>query len=412
MMNPMNMIQNNNINNINQNVPDPGQKPIINNTIISNIKDASFYNLTLQALSSLKYINIWINLWNNNKQKLFIDNNLKITKEIFILYSALYTKQIPDSSNFILNYNNKVKEYYQGNINNAIDFLYYLIKIIHIENNYPPNPNQNMEALNHLQLYQKINDDYVRNLFTNLLKQSQKSIISTYFYTVLRCKFNCKNCPINNQITYAYYYKYMLKFYINDYYRYRNQSEPDKKQMKLTLDKCFECYTGGYKCKCQICGNPSTDYYYSIYSVSKILVIGLIRNNHCFLNDLDFPNILDINPYCKAGNYSGMKYSLKACISLNNENKYFSDIYLGNYWFRFYQNQCIMLSDVGKDIKTFEPQILIYELNENNNNNNINMSQMQQVQQVNPMFSAIHMSNMNFNMMMPGYGFQGIPGFK
>ena len=97
MNNNININQAQNMNNVN-----PGQRPIINNTQISSINNTTLINATLQALSCLKYINIWINMWNNNKMILFNNQNLKTTKELFIVYSALYTKQIPDSSNFIL----------------------------------------------------------------------------------------------------------------------------------------------------------------------------------------------------------------------------------------------------------------------------------------------------------------------
>ena len=400
MNNNININQAQNINNANQ-----LQRPIINNIQISNINNTTLINASLQALSCLKYINIWINMWNNNKMILFNNQNLKTTKELFIVYSALYTKQFPDSSNFILNFTNKVKSYYKGAIDNPINFLYYLLKIIHVENNYPQNPNQNMDILNNLQIQQKVDDQYVKNLFMNLLSKTQKSIISTYFYTILRRQFKCTVCP-NAQITYAYEYKYMLKFYINDYYKYRNQSRPEKIQSKLSLDECFDCFTGGYKYQCKQCGNNSADCYYSIHSFSKILIIGLIRSNHTYLNDLDFPNNLDINPYCTSGIYPGMKYTLKACVSLNIEKNYYADVLLGNYWYRFYQNQCNMLGNVGVEIKMFEPQILMYELSEYNNNN-ISNSQLNQMQQVNPCFGGNNMMNMKFNMMMPGAVFQG-----
>ena len=110
-----------------------------------------------------------------------------------------------------------------------------------------------------------------------------------------------ENSPMNTRITYTYCHKYMLQFFISDYYKYRNQSKPERIQSNLSLDECFECFTGGYKYQCKQCGNNSADYYYSINSLSKILVIGLIRSNHTYLNDLDFPNTLDINPYCLWG---------------------------------------------------------------------------------------------------------------
>ena len=79
------------------------------------------------------------------------------------------------------------------------------------------------------------------------------------------------------------------------------------------------------------------------------------------------------------------------------KKKYFSNVLLGNYWYRFYESQCYMLSNVSGDIKMFEPQILIYELNENNNNSN-QLMQMQQPQ-VNPFF----VGNLNFYWQIAPY---------
>ena len=52
--------------------------------------------------------------------------------------------------------------------------------------------------------------------------------------------------------------------------------------------------------------------------------------------------------------------------------KYFSDILINNYWFRYYINEKKMLGDVKREIHSFEPQLLFYELEENNMFNNQN----------------------------------------
>ena len=143
----------------------PSQKAIVNFSKINGINDTSFINLTLQALGSLNSIFIWIKNWSNNIYMLNNNTKFRLTKEIFNLFYTLYQGQFPDSSNFILHYLNNVKNINNSLSYNPIDFLYYLIKLIHSENNFPSNPSQNMNTFDNLTIAQKVNDDYVRNLF-------------------------------------------------------------------------------------------------------------------------------------------------------------------------------------------------------------------------------------------------------
>ena len=112
-------------------------KPITNSSQISDINDTSFINSTLQALASINCFNMWIqNLqYNQNLSNNF--PNLKITKELFNLFSSIYSGAFPDSTDLILNYFNKVKMIHKEKIENSIEFLYYLIQLIHYENNCP-----------------------------------------------------------------------------------------------------------------------------------------------------------------------------------------------------------------------------------------------------------------------------------
>ena len=82
MMNNINNI--NNMNNINFYNNNFAQKNIINNSPISDIKDTSFINSTLQAFASIKCINTWI--INLNKNPLINFQNIKLTKELCIIY--------------------------------------------------------------------------------------------------------------------------------------------------------------------------------------------------------------------------------------------------------------------------------------------------------------------------------------
>ena len=121
-------------------------KSIINNFNISDYTETSFINSVLQVFSSLKCIQEWMNLLNMNKQKLFSNSQCLITKEFYSICFSLYNGQDVDSTNFILNYNNKYKSSYKINklYGDPYHFLFYLIDLIHAENNNQPNPNFKM----------------------------------------------------------------------------------------------------------------------------------------------------------------------------------------------------------------------------------------------------------------------------
>ena len=55
-------------------------------------------------------------------------------------------------------------------------------------------------------------------------------------------------------------------------------------------------------------------------------------------------------------------YNLTACVSAYNFNKYFADIRINGYWFRFMNQQFKTLDNNRNEIFSFEPQLLFYEL--------------------------------------------------
>ena len=335
----------------------PSQKAIINFSNINGFNDVSFMNAVMQALGSTNYIFMWTKNWSNNVFMLNNNPKFRLTKEIVNLFYTLYQGQVPDSTNFILRYLNEVKNYTNTTTYNPIDFLHYLIKLIHGENNFPSNPNQNMNSFENLSLAQKVNDNYVRNLFYSLLSQTHNSIISQNFFTILRTEIRCSNCSIQ----YSYKYKFMIKFQINEYFKYRNCCNIQKSMYSLNLEECFDCYTGGCPYKCGIC-NCNAQSYTSIFSLPNVLIIALLRDQHSYCCDLDFTNNLNLNGYCAQGNFKKNFYSLRACVSLNKQGQTFTDIKTNNnFWFRYYGNQIFPLYNVNNELKTFEPQLLIYE---------------------------------------------------
>ena len=358
-MNFFNM--NNNMNNqfnFQQNNIKCPYKPIITNTNIKDINESTFINSVLQSLASFSCIYNWIK--SKNQQVLTMTQNLKITKELYNLFYFLYSGQFADSSNFILNFFNAFKYKYQ-NINLKQDpyhFLFYLFDIIHSEDNSPLNPNYDATILNSQSLVTQRNKFSMRNLFTKFLEQSQNSIISNNFYNIFGQEIKCNNCPS------LFYdsFKYIIKFKLDDYKKYRDEAYPNKKNENLNLDECFECFTGGNNSQCNNCGNLQRKTFISFVRSAKILVIALIRMNHIYKCDLDFKNKYNINAFLEYGIANYKNYFLKACISLNNQGKYFSDIFINGFWFRFYENNLSMLNNVNVEIHQYEPQLLFYEL--------------------------------------------------
>lgn len=331
-------------------------KCIITNSNINGINESSFINAALQSFACLKYINQWIKNLYPNINQINSDINKIITKEIYNLFSALYSGQIPDSSNLIFQYMNKSKLKKQD----PYHFLFYLIDLLHQENNVISNINYDYTKLSSQSIDSKKNKDFMRNLFKEFFQQTQNSIFSNYFFNIIRNQYSCENC----QDIFFYCYKFIIKFKMDDYIKARDEAHPDKANTNLTLEECFECYTGGYIEQCNNCGNFKGNRYMSFYNPAKILIIALIRKNHIFKCDLEFKNKFNLNDFNETGIYTNKDYYLKACVSLNSQGIYFSDICINNYWFRFCLQQIALLGNVNDDIHTFEPQLLFYEMEE------------------------------------------------
>lgn len=359
-----NMNNNNNFYNFNNafnfNCP---LKVIKNQYIINGIYEPSSINSVLQAFGSLTYLNVWLKFLESNTQQIIFGNKI-IAKEFYNLFSTLYTGQIPDSSSLINNYINKYKTIYKGNIKqDPYHFLFYLLDFLHMETNSPNNPNYNANILSTQSLNNKKNSSFMYNLFSDFLKQTQNSIVSNYFYNILGYKLYCPCC---NTTTYFYQYKFIIKFNLDDFLKYRNQGYPYKSNTNLTLDDCFDCYTGNYNIQCTTDGCFNAKLCCSFVSSPKVLIIALIRSLHTYKNDLNFGESININNYFQSGqnNFNNVYYNLKACVGLNNFGKYFTDVKMNNTWYRFYGNQSSMIN--SNNIYIYEPQILIYELNEMN----------------------------------------------
>ena len=109
----------------------------------------------------------------------------------------------------------------------------------------------------------------------------------------------------------------------------------------------------------------------------KKLIIYFKRNIHNYKCDINFENQISISDYlCTKENNSKFKvnYILKACIYIDKK-KYFSIICINNNWYKYLNDKIEILHNPENQLYEYEPQILLYELNETNNIKEANLFQ-------------------------------------
>ena len=338
--------------------------------------ESSFANSVLQSLSCLDCIKQW---YNQLSQLYFLqmNNYPSLTKQFFILLNYLYSGNLPDSFNTISQFNFEFSKLYNNKFmkNDPFHFLYYFLDLLHYENNYIINPNFNKQLLIFPDKNSMKNEFYMFNLYKNFLKLTQNSVISRNFYNILKYETKCTNYVLNCSSLYFFSHNKIFRFEVEKYRQFRDEAYPFRKGMNINLDDCFKCYTGGQKTQCKKCGNFDTDNFISLHFSNKVLIFAFKRNYHVFKCDIDFSTKINIANYC-CQNMNGTNnsiYNLKACIGLNNFGKYFADVLMNGNWIRYIENQCMFLYDYSQ-IHIFEPQILIYELEESQNFQNMNQN--------------------------------------
>jgi len=379
----------------------------------------SYVHAVLQSLSCLDCAKQFVNIVDSNNQ--YNNNNqFQLTVEVSALfkrlnlgyegYSPLIIKLVND-----LYQNNKSRIISKNALSNdPYHFLFLLLDFLHLENNMAPNPSYDTSILYNQNLDKQKIDDYIYCLFISFFKQTQNSMICDFFFNVEKYTYKCTNCGFY----YFYGIKKIFRIDVDTTLKYRNLAFPNRRNTKLTLDECFRAYIGGKEMNCKFCHqNNSTYLYTKICCSTRVLIIYLERRNHCFYGDVDIISHFNIADYFSISRTSGMRinpyYVLKACISYCNMGKYFADCYVNPYncnngaWYRFMDNQIRILDNVNEEINKYEPQMLIYELDEdyfnyiqqngqninqfNNNNqmnNNINQmnnndDQMNNINQIN-----------------------------
>ena len=381
-------------------------------TYFMNNANFSYVHSVLQSISCLDFAKQFLSSNNYN----FFGNNLYVTKELYALMNNLNNGNDAFSQDIINYYKNRVNMLYNDKPiafnTDPYHFLYFLLEILHYENNRM-NGFYDVKALYCQPLINQQNDDYMYYQFLMFFNQTQNSMFSNYFFNVEKYTTNCMNCGT----IYFYGIKKILRFDVNKYKIYRDNAFPLKKFTNLNLDECFRCYIGGTSCICQNCQNKAIKYT-KICCSTKILIIYLDRmNNHSFKGDVDFPfqfNLINYYSTKRANNINfNPIYNLRACISYDNFiGKYFADCLVKNnfcpngVWCRFIDNQVRILNNYQNEMRQYEPQMLIYELDNMAYNMGYNMNMpMMNNQQLNNIQNQ-PFSNPLFNMflmMMPKF---------
>ena len=290
-----------------------------------------------------------------------------------MLFYNLYCGNQVDSTNLISTLENQVRVIYKKDMKkDDYHVLYYILNILHAENNCPINPNFNINSYQMQYIQNMKNDNYMYNLFRNFYQQTTNSIISQYFYNIEKYFTLCFKC---DKIFY-YDHKIIITFDLDQFILLRNQEFLNNTGSNISLAQCFYYYQKEKSCKCPICQSPMSKEQSKILFSTKVLILRFKRSFHNLKGDVDFDIAFNINNMINSNtNRETMnkKYYLKSIISLyqsNNGFKYFSDVCINGNWYRFCDNNDfnINIKNINiNELKKFEPQMLIYELEDDNN---------------------------------------------
>ena len=395
-MNQMNnMDQMNQINNMNQMSQINNNFPMNAEKNYSFDEDSSYINSVLLSLANLECIHDWFNKINPN---FFINNvHFSVTKEFYQILKGIYSGNQVEYSIFIFNFKNKFKSLKNKELDkDPYHFLFYFLDFLHTENNYPINPNFDKKQLDNLENMK--NDSYMYNLFGSYFQQTLNSLVSQYFYNIEKSVLKCQRCCFR----YYYHCRKIFTMNVDEFFNKRNLENPNKFG-KLDLEECFDYYTRENNSNCGIC-HDNVLHSIQIVQSTKILIIFFKRQQHLYQGDINFKIKID---------FLNKKYNLKACISLCNIPKYFTDVFINNICYRYMDDKIKVINI--PEIYDYEPQLLIYELEDFKQYQiNTNMNRANTVgNSGNMMF--VNPFNYNINQMMLNNNFNNIvftPAFQ
>ena len=373
----------------------------VENLINSNF---SYKNSIFLSLSSLCCIKNWYNKTKHNN--IINHTESSIRKEFFVILDNIYNKERLNikpiiekcEKNNLLLYNEKIK-------NDPFHFINSFLELFHYENNINIKPNENNKNANLIDenninnINPNLNFNIVKNptkknlknlnymylLYENIFQNTQKSIISKNFFNIMKYKINCKNCK-------DLYYFNIEKILTLDVDKYSYEKNNNNIDLNDLLKYTF---LEEKNINCKICQKNNAKESKNFFYPSKVLILFFKRYSHDFKKIIKFSNNISIKDYVCSERinekYFIPNYSLKVCISHYNMQSYFTYICTNNIWKRYSDSVYKILDEPEKEIREYEPQILIYELD---NYNLINEIEKQKIQKI--LFDGINNARKEF----------------
>ena len=359
----------------------------IYNSFRNNELNFTYAHSVLQSLCFLDSTQKFFSYMNDNNMRNNI--NFQMANELLNLIQTVNSGNRADSKNILYFFG----KYYTENINNLpsknalspdpFHFFYFLLYFLHLETNMVKQYDNRFFKLGFNSMK---NDNEIYREFLLYIIKTQNSLISTDFISSVRFIFDCPKC----ETFYYYTFQSILRINIDFCKQIRDASNPNRKGATLDLSELLEIFCSNIPIKCGHCGNDAKRRS-KLCLPGKTIIISLERNQHTFSPDVKFDLYFNFFNYISKSKTQGMNlntnYELKAVISyanIGNEGKYFADCKIkgGNcndFWARYIDYHYFNIQQ--NDLFTYEPQILIYEVNNNNtsqqqsqnfNNYNIN----------------------------------------
>ena len=341
----------------------------------SNIKtETSYANSALQGFLHLDCIKNWINYLKNSGEINNIFYSKALTKDLYLLYCDLIseTNIDLDSSQLLMDFESNIQNIFHKNITkDPYHFIYYFLELLHYENNFPAETNFNFNNYNKKLRENISNDINMFNIFNDFFNKTHNSIISKNFYNIQKYAANCPAC----KSLYNYGFKKIIRFNLDELIFLRNKIYPLKAQNLISLSECFRCSSKMKPINCTMCHQGVAYILQQVYDTSNILIIAFNRfnNKNNFKNDVKFYLKFDISELIINKNSKNTKYKLKAIISCYSNGKYCSFVSINNTFYQFMNcpgMKEVKLINDANELMTYEPHLLIYELD--NQNGNIN----------------------------------------
>ena len=385
-----------------------------------NYGDCSYVHSVLQSLLMHPIMKEAQNIFNNGNMNL---NNIRLTNEMLNLYNKINQNSIANSKNiidlfFIIaneNVNNFGDNFSRVTMKDPYHFLFWVLYFFHKELNNSPK-NFDLNRLKNILLPIKSNENLMQSLFGEyLVKMHNNSVIFQYFFFVERQKYLCNNCGTYYDFNINHIFSMNVDNILN--YKKKKYQIPGGVRTIINLDDCFDYYCNNNYDFCEYC-KLGINQYKKIYN-RKSLIIRFKRNCLGEKCDVDFPIPFDFSNYSalKEGDMKYHLYVLKSCISFNKKSgKYFADINVDvnnntGIWVRYTDSGFTKLNS-SNEVKSFEPQLLIYELKtlEQNNNNNLNINNNHQNSNNNNNNNNEN-NNLSINDIFQNENIQNFPNF-